>query len=139
MDALLGVFEKEFLGLGEFGLFQCDLFRIYLFDLLVVKEQVDLQGKLLLIEGNISLNSEMDDVIQLNLFFIVLQEVGLRQKRRTLVMNACLLYYLGVSEFGITLVFEVFLREGKRMGIDFLWSGMVYLFDILILAFLVDL
>ena len=81
----------------------------------------------------------MDYVIQLNLFFIVLQEVGLRQKRRTLVMNACLLYYLGVSEFGITLVFEVFLREGKRMGIDFLWSGMVYLFDILILAFLVDL
>ena len=96
MNSASGFLEQVSFFLDWFAVLESDGFRVYSFDLLIVEEEVNFEviGRFLC--RNLAFNSEVADVIEFHLLFVIPQDERFRQERRRSVVNGCSFDDLGV-------------------------------------------
>ena len=89
-----------------------------LFHLLFEEEQTHLKHKLLLLFGDVGLNAEVANVVELSLLLVVAEEEGLGEEGGGGVVDGGPLDDLAVVEHGLRVALMVVLGEGEGVGKD---------------------
>ena len=120
MQASLTILQDILFWFDSFCLFEGDLVGVYFFYLLVEEQKVDLQVEIKLMGGNVCFHSEVADVVDLDFFFIVFEEVGFGKKRWGRVVNGGRFDKLTIVSDCLCISSHVVLGESKGMCIYFL-------------------